>query len=93
MTPVYVVTTHDPSTNQTDTAGGFTELQAAKQCAVETRDMVNTGPGAHRMQTFIEEWHQGAFHSQRELRNAPSTDHNDEWWVAEAPAFAPIKES
>jgi hypothetical protein len=93
---VFVVTTHDPSTNQTDTAGGFTDLAAAKQCAVETRDMVNTithGPGSHRIQTFIETWDGGTFTAHRELRNGPNTKNHDEWWLSEAPSFAPIKEN
>lgn len=87
--PIFVVTTNDQRTNQTDTAGAFTDLAEAKQCAVETDNMfqavAQVGIPA-QVKLFIEEWHGGTFHAHHELRGT-------EWWVSAAPAFAPTKES
>lgn len=84
---VYVITGYDPTTLQTENVGGSTSIDDAKTLAVEHLDMLdNTTPG-HPVRIYVEEWHRGEFHAQRELRTGT------EWWIAEAPLFLPIKES
>jgi hypothetical protein len=87
MTPTYVVTGYDPAAMQTETVGASPVLDEAKALAAEHRLMLDETTPGHPIRMFIEEWHVGVFHSQRELRD------DDEWWISEAPLFLPIKES
>ncbi|MEK6310124.1 MAG: hypothetical protein V4737_08785 [Curtobacterium sp.] len=95
MTPIYVVTTFNESTQETETAGGFADLVSAKALASEHRLMLTQTFPDRQYRVFIEEWHGGDFHAHRELRADPSNPKDPsayQWFVAQGPAFAPIKE-
>lgn len=91
-TPVYVVTTYNKTTLETDTAGAFTVLTAAKREAQRaTQLLIEAGPEAIDNFTVpIEEWHGATFHAQHYLRGYRfSEDAADspimyEWWVQPA---------
>lgn len=78
---VFVVTYHSRSEISTETAGGFTDLAAAKEYAGTVRDATEDD-----VAVFVEEWHGADFHAQRELRQ------DGDWYLSEAPNFVPIKE-
>lgn len=97
-TPVYVVTTYNKTTLETDTAGAFTVLTAAKREAQRaTQLLADTDPLLAYMYTVpIEEWHGPTFVAQHYIRGYTVTDPADtdadpaeapvfyEWWVQPA---------
>lgn len=96
MTAIYVVTTFNETTQETEAAGGFSDLASTKKLAIEHRDMLLTVNSDQRIRVFIEEWHGGSFHAHRELRADPSNPTDPsfyQWFVAQGPAFAPTRET
>lgn len=96
MTHIYVATTNDQRTNQTDTVGAFTGLADARRCTQETVQVLNDGA----IRGFVEQWDGGGFIAHHELRWQTQTTHPDGtvtpagwvWWRAEEPSFTPFKD-
>jgi len=92
-TAVHIVTGYSASSLQTENVAAFTDLADAKKTAQEHLEMLDETLGTHDVRMFVEEWHGGDFHAQRELRRQPvSGDAHVKWFVSEAPTFAPFEE-
>lgn len=90
-TNVHVVTTYNNTTLETETAGGFTDLNEAKIEAQNAAATIALAPdAAEKYSIFIEEWDGAEFVGQRYLRAFTEPEGEDptalkhEWWFRPA---------